>query len=83
MRKIMTAAALLTVIGGGAALAQGAPPGFGPWQSGWRGAAEAQQAQAMRAPPAAKTRPEGRAAVARSSGSMSLAGDAHAGYRGG
>jgi hypothetical protein len=83
MRTIMTTAVLLTAIGGGAATAQGLPPGYGAWQSGWRGAAEAQQAQAVRAPQTAKTRPEGRAAVARNSGPMFLAGNAQGASRGG
>ena len=73
MRTIMSTAILLAAFGGGA-LAQGLPPGYGAWQSGWRGAGEAQQAQARRAPHTAKTRPEGRVAVARNSGSVSLAG---------
>ncbi|HJS83879.1 MAG TPA: hypothetical protein VJ779_00270 [Acetobacteraceae bacterium] len=83
MKTIMTTAALLTVLGGGVALAQGAPPGYGNWQSGWRGAAEAQQAQAMAAPRANTTRPNDRAALARNSGSASLAGEAQRAYRGG
>jgi hypothetical protein len=32
MRKIVIAAALLTAIGSGAALAQGAPPGSSSWE---------------------------------------------------
>ena len=33
MRKIVIAAALLTALGGGAALAQGAPPGSPSWEN--------------------------------------------------
>ena len=76
MKRIMTTAILLAALGSGVAMAQGLPPGSGAWQSGWRGNAEAQQAQATRAPQAAKTRPDGRAALVRSSDPMSLAGDA-------
>ncbi|MBV9775846.1 MAG: hypothetical protein JO143_02235 [Acetobacteraceae bacterium] len=81
MKRIMTTAFLLAALGGGTAMAQGLPPGYGAWQSGWRGGAQAQQAQAMRARPAARTRFESRAAVPQSSGPISLAGDAHAAYR--
>jgi SnoaL-like polyketide cyclase len=74
MKTIVITAILLAALGSGVAMAQGLPPGYGAWQSGWRGGAEAPQAQAMRAPQRAKTRPEGRVAVARNSGSVSLAG---------
>ena len=83
MRTIMTTAVLLTAIGGGAATAQGLPPGYGAWQSGWRGNAEAQQAQALHAPQAAKTRPDGRATLARNSFSFPLALAAKGASRGG
>ena len=82
MKRIMTTAVLLAALGGDA-MAQGLPPGYGAWQSGWRGNAEAQQAQAGRAPQTAKTRPDGRAALARNRGPMSLAGDAQGASRGG
>jgi len=78
MKRIMTTAILLAALGGGAAMAQGLPTGYGAWQSGWHGGA---QAQAMRARPAARTRFESRAAAPQSSGPISLAGDAHAAYR--
>ncbi|MBV8704930.1 MAG: hypothetical protein JO118_14615, partial [Acetobacteraceae bacterium] len=48
MKRIMTTAILLAALGSGVARAQGLPPGYGAWQSGWRGDAEAQQARAMR-----------------------------------
>jgi len=83
MKRIMTTAVLLAALGGGGAMAQGLPPGYGAWQSGWRGDAEAQQAQARRAPQAVKTSTEGGTAVARNSGSMSLAGDAQRASHGG
>ena len=83
MKRIMITAVLLVAFGGGGALAQGLPPGYGAWQSGWRGNAEAQQAQARRAPQMAKKSPEGGAAVARNRGPMSLAGDAQRASRGG
>ena len=83
MRTIMTTAILLAALGSGVARAQGLPPGYGAWQSGWRGDVEAQQAQARRAPQGVKMSPEGGAAVARNSGSMSLAGDAQRDSRGG
>jgi len=61
MQKIVTTAAVLTRIGSGAALAQGAPPSLVPWQSGWSGAVAAPQAQA---PATVMARPGERAALA-------------------
>jgi hypothetical protein len=46
MRKIAIAAALLSAIGSGAALAQGCPPG-GAWRSGWPGYPGTGRAQTM------------------------------------
>ena len=81
MKRIMTTAVLLAALGGGA-MAQGLPPGYGAWQSGWRGDTEAQQAQARRVPQTAQRSPEGGVAVARNRGPMSLAGDAQRASRG-
>jgi hypothetical protein len=50
MTKIATAAALLLAISSGAALAQGAPPGFTPWHSSWTGNTELQQPMSARQP---------------------------------
>jgi hypothetical protein len=47
MKKIAIAAALLTAIGGGAALAQGAPPGSPSWNNSWPGTAESYQARVV------------------------------------
>ena len=47
LKSVAAAAALLTAIGSGAALAQGLPPGFGSWQSTWPSHIESRQAQAQ------------------------------------
>jgi hypothetical protein len=47
MKKIAIAAALLTAIGSGAALAQGAPPGSPSWNNSWPGSSESYQARAV------------------------------------
>ncbi|MBV8615460.1 MAG: hypothetical protein JOY66_17075 [Acetobacteraceae bacterium] len=46
MKKIAIAAALLTAIGSGGALAQGAPPGSPSWNNSWPGTVESYQAHA-------------------------------------
>jgi hypothetical protein len=53
MKRLATATALLTLLGAGAALAQGAPPGSA-WHSGWPAYVQQQQAElnARNAPPA-------------------------------
>jgi hypothetical protein len=79
MKKIVTAAALLTLIGSGAALAQGAPPSFVPWQSGWHGAVAASQAPGT----ATAERPDSRTVLARSGGSVPVAGNLQSRSRGG
>ncbi len=50
MKKIAIAAALLSAIGSGAALAQGAPPGSPSWNNSWPGIVELYQARAVNAP---------------------------------
>jgi hypothetical protein len=75
-------AAILTALGGAAALAQGMPPG-GPWHSGWPGFAEAQRAQAMEARGAATRHPEGRTMATRNDGSVPVANNAPGHRRGG
>ncbi len=80
MKTIVTAAALLTLIGSGAALAQGAPPSLVPWQSGWHGAVAALQAQAPRT---MATRPDNRTVLAKNSGSVPVAGNPQGRSRGG
>jgi len=54
MKKIAIAAVLLTAIGSGAALAQGAPPGSPSWNNSWPGAAESHQARVMNGTKAAQ-----------------------------
>ena len=44
MKRIAAAAALLTLLGGGAAMAQGLPPGYA-WHSGWPAYVAQQQAE--------------------------------------
>ncbi|MBV8613481.1 MAG: hypothetical protein JOY66_06865 [Acetobacteraceae bacterium] len=73
--KRIALAAALSAPGGGAALAQGMPPG-GPWQSSWPAYVEAQRAQAMNARGATTPRPEGRAAATRSGGPAPVASNA-------
>ena len=46
MRVIAAIAVVFTALGSGAALAQGAPAGFVPWQSGWPASITAQPARA-------------------------------------
>ena len=75
VKRIAAIAALITEIGGGAALAQGAPPGFSPWQSGWPGYVESHQAHARNAHGATAAHPGGRAAVAKNSQPAPLAGN--------
>jgi hypothetical protein len=75
-KRIAAAAALLTAIGGGAALAQGTPPGFGPWQSGWPSYVESHQAHAANAGKATTAHPGGRAAMARNGEPAPFAGNA-------
>jgi hypothetical protein len=77
MKKIATLAALLTALASGSALAQGMPAGFGNWQSGWPGYANARPSQEM----AAKTRPDNREAAARNSGGVPVAGNAQGARR--
>ncbi len=69
MKKITTVAALLSAIGSGAALAQGAPPGFA-WHSGWPSHIQSQQVFAMNARKATTTRPDSRTEVTRNAGSF-------------
>jgi hypothetical protein len=78
MKKIAIAA-LLTALGSGAALAQGAPPGSPSWHSGWPGVTELRQAQAMNARKPTTTRPDQFAA----SRSVPVAGNPQATRRGG
>jgi hypothetical protein len=49
MKKIAIAAALLTAIGSGAALAQGAPPGSPSWNDSWPGTVPSYQGRAVSA----------------------------------
>ncbi len=79
MKKIAFAAVVLTVLGSGAALAQGIPCGIGAWQSGWPGPAGSHREQAMSAPKASTASPDTRNA-ARQSLSVPVAGNAQ-GYR--
>ena len=76
--KIAAAAALLTATGGGAALAQGSPPGFGPWQSGWPDYLVSHQPRATDARGPAAAQPGGRATVAKNGEPAPVAGNAPA-----
>ena len=82
MKTVATAAALLTAMGGGAALAQGAPSGFAPWHSGWPSAIETQPMQAMSARKATTLHPGSRTVVARNGGSVPVASNAQGNPRG-
>ena len=75
MKKVVTAAALLTVLGTGAALAQGAPPGSVPWQSGWPGYVASRQVQAM-SPRNETQKPADSSVVARTRRPIPVAGNA-------
>ncbi len=81
MKKIATATALLTAIGSGTVLAQGVPPGFAPWHSGWPSTTESRQAPAMNARRATTPRPESRTATTRNGGPIPVAGNAQNTYR--
>ncbi len=83
MRKIATIAAVFTVLGSGATLAQGAAPGYCAWQSSWPGYAAAHPDRQASAPQAATTRPDGRGMTARNSGSVPVAGNTQGARRGG
>ena len=80
MRKITTATVLLAVIGSGGALAQGCIPGQARWQSGWHSAIATPQAHPQEK---ITTRPDSRAALARSNGSIPVAGNPQSRSRGG
>ncbi|MBV8616608.1 MAG: hypothetical protein JOY66_22945 [Acetobacteraceae bacterium] len=79
MKKITMLAALLAALASGSALAQGLPPGFGNWQSGWPGYANARPGPEAAAP---KTRSDNRGAVARKSDGVPIAGNFHGARRG-
>ncbi|MBV8702999.1 MAG: hypothetical protein JO118_04745 [Acetobacteraceae bacterium] len=70
MKKIAMLAVLLTALAGGSALAQGLPPGFGNWQSGWPGYANARPSPEMAA---ARARPDNRQTAARNSRGVPVA----------
>ena len=76
--KKIAAAALLTATGGGAALAQGSPPGLGPWQSGWPDYLVSHRPRAAEARGPAAAQPGGRAAVAKNGEPAPVAGNAPA-----
>ncbi|MBV9117872.1 MAG: hypothetical protein JOY63_10985 [Acetobacteraceae bacterium] len=73
MKKIAMLAVLLTALAGGSALAQGLPPGFGNWQSGWPGYANARPSPEMAT---AKARSDNRQTAARNSRGVPVAGNA-------
>ena len=54
MKKIAIAAALLTAVGSGTALAQGAPPGSPSWNNSWPGVVDSYQARAANGTKAAQ-----------------------------
>jgi hypothetical protein len=81
MGKIATIAAALAVLGSGAALAQGAPPGFAPWQSGWPGFVQAHPSQETSDREGSVTRSEDRSLIARRSGSVPVRATAQNGDR--
>ncbi len=80
MKQIAIVAAL-TVIGGAAALAQGAPPGLAPWHSGWPSFIETQQMQATSAGRASTSHPASRTEAPRS-GSVPVASNVQSNRRG-
>jgi hypothetical protein len=55
MKKIAIAA-LFTALGGGASLAQGAPPGSPSWHSGWPSRGDIRQEATVAAPAPMETR---------------------------
>jgi hypothetical protein len=73
IKKIVTVAAF-TVIGTGAALAQGTPPGSVPWQSGWPAYVASRQVQAM-SPRKEAPRPADSSVVARVRRPIPVAGN--------
>ncbi len=81
MKIAITVAALLTAVGSGAALAQGAPPGFAPWQSGWSSYIEPHQAPVRSARGASTMRSDRSAAAARQNGSVPVAGNGQSIHR--
>ncbi len=82
MKTIVIAAALLTAIGSGAALAQGAPPGSASWQSASVGTTGARQAPAMNARRATMPRPARPTALGRNGRSIPVAGYVQGRYEG-
>jgi hypothetical protein len=74
MKKIATIVALFTAVGSGAALAQGAPPGFAPWHSGWPGYVESHQAPGTSAALATTRRQAPATPVARNGSSAPVVG---------
>ncbi len=81
MKQIAIAAAF-TVIGGAAALAQGAPPGFVPWHSGWPSFIEAQQMRGTSVGRASMPPPGARATATRNGRSVFAASNAQSHHRG-
>ena len=82
MKKITTIAALLTALGGSAAMAQGLPPGSAAWQSGWPNFIETQREQAMSPGEAGTTRSATRVMGARRNESIPVAGNTQDTHRG-
>ena len=82
MRKITTAAAVLTALGSGAALAQGLPPDFATWQSGWPSFIESQRGQSVSRGEASTTRDETRAMAARGNGPALVTSNTQGAHRG-
>lgn len=83
MKEIITVAALLATIGSGAALAQGTPPGYAPWQSSWPDYVKSLQANPMSAHTAVAARPNSRPALARNGVPIPVAGNTQGHSRGG
>ncbi len=81
MKKIVTVAAVLTGLGSGAALAQGAPPSLVPWQSGWLGSIETHPNQAMDDRNASVMRPKEGSMTARRGRPVPVAGNVQDTYR--
>ncbi len=83
MKKIATAAVLLTAIGSGAALGQGAPPGYAAWQSSWPGYAKSLPSPATSARTTITAPPNGRTAFARNGMPVPVAANVQGNARGG
>jgi hypothetical protein len=82
MRTFITATAMLATLGSGAALAQGVPPGFAAWQSGWPRFIESQRGQSVSPSEASTTRDKARTMASRRNGPAPVASNTQGTHRG-